>query len=261
MSKDRKIPAGRFVWYELMTTDPDKAKPFYEDVVDWGSQPWNGPTPYTMWMNGSEPIGGLMELPEEARKMGAPPHWLAYISTPDVDATVDKAKGLGANVLFGPMDIPTVGRVCGLADPQGAMFAVFTPADHQPGAAWPRNPGDMSWHELATTDADAALDFYQQLFGWKKNSDFDMGPMGMYHMYGLDGDDYGGIFNKPADMPAPPHWLLYAMVTDIDDAVDRVKKNGGQVLNGPMEVPGGDMVAQCMDPQGAMFALHAKKPD
>jgi predicted enzyme related to lactoylglutathione lyase len=259
MSKSPKVPAGHFVWYELMTTDTDGAKAFYQDVVDWTTQPFDAsPEPYSIWMNGAEPRGGLMELPAEARKMGAPPCWVAYVSTPDTDATVEKAKRLGANVVHGPMSIPTVGRMCMLTDPQGAMFAVYTPEEHTPGGDWPRNPGDFSWHELLTTDAVAAFAFYSDLFGWEKTSEFDMGPMGIYQLYGLDGDEYGGMFNKSDDMPGPPNWLLYAMVPDIDSAVERVKKNGGQILNGPMEVPGGDMVVQCMDPQGGAFALHAK---
>jgi hypothetical protein len=60
-------------------------------------------------------------------------------------------------------------------------------------------------------------------------------------------------------MPAPSHWMLYIRVVDINKSVDVVKANGGQVLNGPADVPGGDRVVQCMDPQGAVFALHQRK--
>jgi uncharacterized protein len=69
----------------------------------------------------------------------------------------------------------------------------------------------------------------------------------------------GGMFNKTAEMPGPPAWTHYVMVDSVDRAVDAVKARGGQVLVGPMEVPGGDWIAQCMDPQGAVFAVHAKK--
>jgi predicted enzyme related to lactoylglutathione lyase len=120
--------------------------------------------------------------------------------------------------------------------------------------------GEVSWHELATTNHEEAFEFYTTLFGWQKTDAMDMGEMGTYQMYGPESDEavtYGGIFNKPPDMPAPPHWLYYIRVDDIHAAVDRVKENGGQVLNGPMEVPGGDQIAQCLDPQGAAFALHA----
>ena len=80
---------------------------------------------------------------------------------------------------------------------------------------------------------------------------------GIYQMYGWGDITLGGMYNKPLDFPVPPHWLLYVTVDDVHAAVERVKESGGQVLNGPMEVPGGDWVAQCLDPQGASFAIHS----
>jgi uncharacterized protein len=254
-----KVTKGRFVWYDLMTTDAEAAKPFYHDVVGWGAAPWDGgEKPYTMWMNGETPLGGVMELPEEARRAGSPPHWLAYIASPDVGDTVTRASQLGGQVIMPVTDIPQVGKFAVLSDPQGAMFAVYTPDADEPESGAPTR-GQISWHELATTDYDAAFGFYRDLFGWEITDDADMGPIGVYRMYGQQGIPYGGMYNLPADMPAPPHWLLYTQVDDINDAVARVKEKGGQVLNGPMEVPGGDMIAQCMDPQGAAFALHEVK--
>ena len=85
----------------------------------------------------------------------------------------------------------------------------------------------------------------------------DMGDAGIYQIYGRHGIPLGGMFNKPAEMPGPPGWLYYIRVEDVRGAADRVHRLGGRVLNGPMEVPGGDLIAQCMDPQGAMFALHS----
>ena len=249
-------PRGRFVWFDLMTTDPDKAIGFYTKVAGWGTAPWEGPMPYTMWMNSGAPIGGVMQLPPEA---GAPPHWIGYISTPDTDATAKQATDLGAKVLVQPTDIPTVGRYAVLNDPQGATFAVFTPGDNTPGHEGPPAPGEVSWHELATKDHPAAYRFYQTLFGWEKTTAMDMGEMGMYQMFGRNGVELGGMFDKPAEMPGPPAWLYYILVDDLQRAIDVAAGLGGQVLNGPMEVPGGDMIAQCMDPQGAVFAVHAKK--
>ena len=103
-----------------------------------------------------------------------------------------------------------------------------------------------------------AYDFYQKLFGWEKTGDFDMGPMGMYQLFGRNGQPVGGMWTKPKDMPMPPNWLLYVNVDDVHKTAEAVKANGGQVLNGPMEVPGGDWIAQCMDPQGAAFAVHQR---
>jgi uncharacterized protein len=248
---------GRFLWYELLTRDVDGAIAFYTRVIGWGTQQFeNLDLPYTMWTVGGMPLGGIMQIPPDAGD--APPHWLAYIGTQDVDDTVRRARALGAAVYVEPRDIPDVGRFAVLADPQGAMFAVYKPGS-DPAEERDPSTGQFSWHELITTDYQAARRFYFDLFGWSTTEDLDMGPVGIYAMYGRHGRPYGGMFNKPADMPAPPHWLLYALVDDLDDAVRRTRDAGGQLLHGPMEVPGGDRIAQCLDPQGAVFAMHAKK--
>ena len=252
---------GRFVWYELMTSDPSAAQTFYGQVIGWSTAPFEGAgQPYTMWLNGQTPIGGVMQLPDEAKVVGAPPHWLVYIGTPEIDGTVDQARTLGASIIVGPQDIPTVGRFAVLKDPQGAAFAAFTPADESPGREGNPENGDFSWHELATVDHEAAFTFCSSLFGWQKTEAMDMGEAGMYQMYGLPGTaiPLGGMFNTPKEVPAPPHWLLYTMVDDVDARAEQVKTMGGTILNGPMEVPGGDRIVQCMDPQGAAFALHSK---
>jgi hypothetical protein len=211
-----------------------------------------------MFTRGGIPIGGSMQLPEDARKMGAPPHWLAYVGTPDVDKTMSQATALGAKTYVSPQDIPTVGRFAVAADPQGATIAFYTPSNPQPPSHTPE-VGDISWHELATTDPAGAASFYSAVAGWSILSTHDMGPMGLYQMFGYGDITLGGIFAKPPDMPAPSNWLIYVRVPDIRRAADAVKANGGQVVNGPMEVPGGDWIVQCMDPQGAMFALHQRK--
>ena len=251
---------GRFVWYELMTTDPTAAKAFYPPVIGWSTKAYPSPDmAYTLWMRGETGIGGLMALSDDARKMGAPPHWMAYVGTDDIAATTARAMGLGAKTIVPPTEIPTVGSFAVLADPQGAAFALLQPISQERTPDAPPALGDFSWHELATTDYKAAFAFYKTLFGWEETGQHDMGPLGIYFMFGRGGRTLGALFNKPAQMPGPPHWLLYARVADAHKAATSVKALGGQVLNGPMEVPGGDWIAQCADPQGAMFAVHQTK--
>ena len=188
-----------------------------------------------------------------------PPHWIGYVAVPSVDDTAKQAESLGGKVLTAPMDIPDVGRFAVISDPQGAAIAIFTPkegAPQQPDTMG--SAGEISWHELTTTDHKSAYDFYQTLFGWDKTGDFDMGDMGTYQLYGRGDQPLGGMWTKPADMPMPPNWLYYIRVPNVDEAAERVKALGGQVLNGPMDVPGGDRIAQCLDPQGAAFAVHAR---
>jgi uncharacterized protein len=249
---------GRFVWYELMTTDTAAAKAFYGKVVGWGAQDVPAMA-YTLFTAGDRPVSGLMDQPEDARRMGAPPSWIGYVSVDDVDATTDKVKSLGGSVYVPPKDIPDVGRFSVVADPQKTAFALFkwaTPAQDQPPE--PELPGRIGWHELLATDWEKALAFYSGLFGWQKDSAFDMGPMGTYQLFSAGGPPIGGMFNKPATVPVT-FWLYYFNVGDIDAAAERVTAGGGKILMGPMEVPGGGWILQGTDPQGAAFALLGKR--
>jgi uncharacterized protein len=247
---------GRFVWYDLMTTDLEKAKAFYPKVTGWGTTVWEGAQPYTMWTMAGTPMGGLMKLPPGEKR---PPHWIAYISTPDVDATAAQTESLGGKIRVKPADIPTVGRFAVLADPQGAIFAAFAPANEAAEPAGVPGAGQFSWHELMTTDYEAGFNFYTAIFGWEKIEAHDMGALGVYLLFGRNGQQLGGMFTKPPFMEAPPNWLQYVAVDDADRAAELVIANGGKVENGPMDVPGGDRIAQCMDPQGAAFAVHSRK--
>jgi uncharacterized protein len=252
---------GRFVWHELMTTDTRAAKTFYGKAVGWGAQdmPMPGMT-YTMWMAGEAPVGGLMDIPENAKKMNAPPSWTGYIGVDDVDGTVDRIKKLGGLVYVPPQDIPNVGRFAVVTDPQKAAFALFKPqsAPPQDQPAAPGTPGHVGWNELCADDWQKAFAFYGELFGWKRGEAHDMGPMGTYQIFLAGDQPIGGIFNKPPTVPAP-FWLYYFNVSSIDAAAESVKGNGGQIINGPMEVPGGSWIVQCKDPQGAMFALVGRR--
>ena len=242
---------GRFVWHELLTTDTAAAAAFYPKVLPWRTAPSSMPG-YTIWMAGQTQIGGLMALPAEAG--ATPPHWLVYVGTPNVDATCSQAQGLGARIVKAPADIPNVGRFAVLTDPQGATFALFTPAGGPPPGAPPAQ-GGFSWHELATTDVAAALRFYGQLFGWTKGPGHDMGAMGVYQIFQHGGDQVGGIVNVQAPS-TPPSWLSYVNVAEASRAVAAAKAGGGRLLHGPMEVPGGSWIAMMMDPQGGAFAVQ-----
>jgi predicted enzyme related to lactoylglutathione lyase len=249
---------GRLVWYELLTTDPKEAMAFYSHVVGWKTEAW-GNDNYTMWLGSQGPLGGVTLLPDSAKKMGAPPHWMVHVQVANVDETVAKVKELGGQV-YVTEDIPTVGRFAVIVDPQGAVISLFTPSgDMAPHDV--AKPGEFSWHELYTTDHEAAFKFYQQIAGWERLGEFDMGPMGTYLLWGRGGKQLGGMMTKPKDMKTPdgrevpPSWMFYVTTDDLDAALERAKAKGARVLNGPMGVPGGQRIVQLMDPQGAAFAL------
>jgi len=252
-------PAGRFVWYELMTSDPDAAIAFYTDVIGWGTTPFEGaPMPYTMWTKGEQPVGGVLEMPAEA---GSPPAWMAHVQVEDVDAIAARVEERGGTILNGPDSLEEVGRWVVFADPQGAVIAAFRPEMKAGESGGPDEPevGDVSWNELGTSDHEAAFEFYADLFGWEKQDSVDMGEDGVYQMYGPPGGPMlGGMYDRSEGMPGPdrPAWLYYIRVADLDAAVERVKAGGGTIVVEPMEVPGGSRIAVGIDPQGAAFGLH-----
>ncbi len=250
---------GRPLWYELMTTDMKAAETFYKAVVGWSSAPFEGsPQPYAMFSrSGGIPVAGLMTKPKE---VNAPPFWAMYLGVPKLEDAAAQIKRLGGSECSPVIEVPTVGRMQMMQDPQGAAFYIFEPASAagQPEAG--PEAGDASWHELMTTDAPAAMTFYTAVFGWQPSEALDMGPMGKYHMFNRPHGTIGGMMNTPPEMAqVPPNWQIYFLVPDIPAAVERIKANGGQILRGPMEVPGGDWIVYAMDPQGAAFSLHARK--
>jgi uncharacterized protein len=250
---------GHFAWYELTTTDMEVAKAFYADVVGWGTQDASMPgAAYTLFTAGGAPVSGLAGLPEEAKKLGFRPGWLGYVGVNDVDAAAERIKQLGGAVHVPPMDIPDISRFSVGVDPQMATIALFRwlkPGQEQPAEL--DTPGRVGWHELIAADWEKAWAFYRELFGWQK-ADVDTGAMGTYQLFSAGGQTIGGMFNKPAAVPVP-FWLYYFNVGDIDAAAKRVKDGGGQILDGPIEVPGDRWIVQCTDPQGAIFALVGKR--
>jgi uncharacterized protein len=251
---------ARFGWYELMTSDRAAAEAFYRTVVGWqAATAPNAQIPYVLFSAGETPVAGLMDLPAEARAGGSPPVWLGYLIVDDVDEMTTAVEAAGGTTHVPPRDIPGVGRFSMVADPQGVTVGLFKWFNQGPAApAEPQAPGYVGWHELLALDWPKALAFYADLFGWHRSTSVDMGDMGTYQLFQAGGVDIGGMFNKPDAVPVP-FWLFYFNVDDIDAGAERVTGAGGQITNGPMEVPGGGWILQAMDPQGAMFALFGPK--
>jgi predicted enzyme related to lactoylglutathione lyase len=249
--------SDNFIWYELMTTDVEAARAFYGAVVGWNLSEGGKPgMPYTVVSAGTRGVGGIMALSTAALETGARPAWMGYIGVDDTDARTRRVAAAGGRILREPADIPDVGRFAVVADPGGAAFMLLTPfprADMPPPAE-PGTPGTFGWNELyAGNGEEAAFAFYSQQFGWASDELMDMGPMGKYRIFSVDGVQCGGMMDKPADMPAAA-WAFYINVDGIDAVVANVHANGGKVLMGPHQVPGGRWIIQGADPQGAHFA-------
>jgi predicted enzyme related to lactoylglutathione lyase len=248
---------GRFVWHELVTPNGKGAHDFYTKAVGWKTQAWEHSPSYQMFAASSGPLGATVESRDGV------PQWVAYIGTTDVDATVEKAKSLGATVTTEPTTLPNAGRYAVLNDPNGATFGVHGSSGETPPEKDPQY-GEFCWHELATTvDPVQAFGFYRELFGWDDLDHYDMGPTdGTYLLFGRNGNQLGGMFNKGTiGKPGSAYWVGYVRTNDVDKMAEDVKAARGAVLSGPMDVPGGHRIAQFEDPHGAFFAGHVLAKD
>jgi uncharacterized protein len=248
---------GCFTWYELLTTDVAAAEAFYGKVVGWDAQDASTPDlAYKVFTAGKVPVCGLIELPEEGRRMGAWPRWMGYVGVNDVDLTAARIKRLGGAVYVPPTKT-NIGLISVVADPQGVAFALVDGL--KVGRQQPVDlgkPGRVGWHELHAADWEKVFGFYNQIFGWQK-SDAEITD-DIYQPFSAGGLTIGGMFTKRPAEPLP-FWLLYFNVEDIDAAMERVGVGGGRVLEGPLELPGGNWIARCADPHGATFALQGKR--
>lgn len=248
-----------FVWYELMTSDLPAATRFYTDVLGWQTQDAGMPFPYTLVSAAGKSMAGMMTLPADAAAAGAQPCWMGYVGVADCDKAAAAAQAAGGQLCHPPQDIPGVGRFATLQDPQGAAFIVFQDlSGATPDASPPTAPGTVGWHELITTDSQAALAWYGSQFGWTAAEAMDMGEMGFYRMFATGAAPAGGMMNRPPEMPVSA-WMFYFNVESIDAAIGRLEAAGGKVCLGPHEVPGGSWIVNATDPQGVMFALVAPK--
>lgn len=258
-------PPGSFIWYELMTTDPDGAAAFYGAIVGWKIAAHSDPNAgggvdYRLIVrDDGGHAGGVLGLSPEMREGGARPCWLGYLYAPDVDATVAAIVADGGAVQMPATDLP-VGRIAMVTDPGGVPFYVMSPippadAPDGPSDVYDRNaPQRVAWNELYAPDIDTARAFYARHFGFEYNDSMPMGEMGDYWFIDHGGQTIGAMMQKPPQVPAG-FWNYYIRVPGIAAATEQVKTLGGQVLQGPMEVPGGEWIVNGIDPQGAPFSL------
>lgn len=252
---------GRFIWHELMTTDTEQAAAFYAHVFGLEARDSGMPgMNYNLFhLPGSETyVSGMMAITAEDKAAGMPSNWTGYVAVDDCDKTAAEFAAHGGAILKAPDDIPEVGRFAVVADPSGAVICVMTPT---PSGAMPDpipdgTPGTVGWAELMNGEAESAYSFYAARFGWSREMAMDMGPMGTYQCFGVDGQAIGGMMRSPEGTPGS-FWGYYFYVPAMDAAIGRAREKGGSLVNGPMEVPGGQWAVQMIDPTGAYFCMLA----
>jgi predicted enzyme related to lactoylglutathione lyase len=244
---------GRFVWHDLMTTDPEKAQQYYADLLGWTYKDFDmGPGGvYRMIHAGGTEWGGFMSLDSGS---GIPSHWISYVTVPDVDAATAKAQELGGQAPVPGTDIPSVGRFAVIASPQGAYVSPYKSESSQEMPDPTPAPGIFVWHELLSQDPQEEGKFFSEIFGWRIE-DMPMGEMGTYYLFKrLDnGKDAGGMLKKPSEGPSA--WLPYIMVEDADATAARTQELGGTVHVPPTDIPNVGRFTVTSDPTGAYIAF------
>ena len=256
MGEREQHDPGTFSWTDLSTPDAQASKDFYGGLLGWDFE--DAPIPeggvYVMARLGGRSAGAMFETTERH------PAWASYVTVEDADATTDRARELGANILAGPFDVMEVGRMSTIQDPTGAVFCTWQPR-LSIGAQVVNGPGAMSLNQLNTTDPEAAERFYGELFGWRFQQMSGSDPSETQYWGIYRGERVnGGMMQLPEGAPAPPHWLVYFGIDDIDAAAEQIGAAGGTLMIPPQEVPGGRIVV-AQDPQGAVFALFAGRFD
>ena len=251
---DVQTAIGRLVWHDHISSDVDTAKSFYAELFGWTIETWKpGEMDYPMISAGGKQHGGFGTAPA-----GVPPHWLGHVLVEDADETAAKAEAAGGRIVAPAMDIPEIGRMVVIADPQGAVFSAFASASPGEGSS---AEGAFVWDELLTTDVDGAKSFYGEIFGWT-TTDMDVGESETYTLFQRAGDvSTAGCMAKPADLPVPAAWITYIGTDDVDATTEKAPSLGARVQVPPMDIPNDiGRFSVLIDPTGAAIGVFKGNP-
>jgi len=243
---------GKFVWFEHLSTDPARARNFYQQLFNWHVETMRiGDAHYPMIVNGNDGIGGFI-----SGESG--PRWVSYVSVPDVDRTYAAALAAGAKSESAPIDYGTIGRGAAIVDPTGARVSLWKSAEEDQADADVPVSGFV-WNELWTSDVAMALAFYSKLVGYTHEA-MDMGAQGTYHVLSTPGNKgRGGVMLSP-DPKTPAQWVPYVRVADVDATLANAKRLGAQVCMEGTDIPEVGRIGMMVDPQGAMIAVIKPTP-
>ncbi|MCC6738424.1 MAG: VOC family protein [Planctomycetia bacterium] len=246
---------SHFCWHELRTPDRKAARAFYGALFPWTitDQDMGAGGVYTDIAVAGRHLGGLCEAVP-----GAPPHWVAYVTTDDVDAAAARVTRSRGRVLAPPTDIPGIGRFACVSDPEGGVFCLWKGL-HPANPDGPFAPGAFCWNELLAHDVAGAKRFYGEVLGWT-SVDMPVPGMGTYTLWKSEGTDVGGLMQKPAGTPGPAAWIGYVQSADVDASAAKVKSLGGRLWVEPADIPNVGRFSVCADPAGATFALYKSAP-
>lgn len=263
MGKRTSFEAGTFSWIDLATTDQEGAKAFYRTLFGWeydDRDAGNGVI-YSMALVDGAPAAAISPLPPDEADQGIPPHWNNYVTVTSADDAAPRAAELGGQILAEPFDVLEAGRMAVIADPAGAVLALWEPRSSI-GAEIVNEPGTLTWNDLSTNDLDGATGFYGGLFGWTfEEVDTQGGPRYILIKHGgAAGGRNGGMREMGPEEPFPPNWMPYFVSESVNGTVASGEGAGGRVVTGPIDLPSGRM-AVLQDPQGAVFGIVEGETD
>ena len=256
MGERSEYTPGTFCAVDLAAADVEKGKAFYAGLLGWDHA--ESYREWTACLLDGKMVAGVINQPPDQREAGVPPNWLSYVSVADAEAVTARATELGGSVLASPFDVGEGGRIAVLSDPQGAVVALWQPVGYA-GVQLVNVPGALTWNQLNTSDPEAAIAFYTELFGWTTEAPED-GEGAFWSFKNSEGWLNGGVMGLPPGTDAPPSWTPFFASAGLEEHEARVKELGGAVLSPILPVPAGELfVAQ--DDQGAVFGLFAGEFD
>jgi uncharacterized protein len=254
--RDTPFAPGTPCWVDLLSSDLEKSTAFYGQLFGWtaetAGEEFGG---YVTLHSDGHPVAGLMgRMPG----MESPDAWSTYISTADLDASVQAATESGAQVVSAPMAVGDIGRMAILMDPAGAAVGLWQPLTFA-GFTKYNEPGSVTWDEHHSKDFAVSVAFYEKVFGWSMEKTSDTDDF-RYYQGQIDGQTVAGLMDSRSFLPAevPSHWAVYFSVADADEAVAKVVELSGTVLRPAEDTPFG-RIADLLDSTGAPFKLHSSK--
>ena len=253
-----KFPHGTFSWADNSSTDVDKAKEFYLNVMGWSKEelPMGEGLFYTMFKQDGHNVAAISPMQPQMQEQGMPSHWNYYVTVDDVDAVASKVAELGGTLIAEPFDVFEDGRMAVVQDPTGGVLSLWQ-AKNSIGAYLVNGTGAMLWNELYTRDVDAAKQFYGALLGWE----YQKMEGQEYWLIQNNGRMNGGIMAMDESWgETPPYWTGYYNVADIEDTVKKVEEFGGTIIQPIFEAGDVGRMIIISDPAGAALCLMQPNP-
>ena len=257
---DYSAPAGAPIWFDLMSSAPDKAADFYHEIFGWEVE---GPPQeqfggYQNFTLGGKRIAGLSPHEPEA---GPANIWSVYLHTDDVDATAKNIESAGGSVMFPPMTVGDEGTMMVAMDSANAVIGFWKPNHHLGFSEWGVH-GAPYWFELTARDYPASIAFYEEVVGARPDTVVDNtgqespppGPVRYARLFFGD-TAYAGIADATGMLgDTPSVWKVYICVDDVAATVAHAQTLGGEIVMPGQDTPFGTLAA-ITDPMGAVIAL------